>query len=255
MDTTLRLTVSLRTETAQETRAALTALGFAAALAIFLITPAFIDGPFPPYTLLKWGDVFDLATPVVVLPTAWLLLRHSGRDAPSGTVVVAFVALAGLWASAQGMHLAANAIGHLIPDGSKSLVAALSYDLDEVLSHYLWHVALIGWTVIFAYRSLTAAFPARAPTAGTIGGVLLAAVIFGFTFFVIVVEGQTAPLGLPGAAAVILLALAAAGRTITRRPVAGMLVVGYAVALVLCVVWAGMNDWQLIEFSKAGIIS
>jgi hypothetical protein len=255
MEATLHITAGLRSESAYDARAVRAALGFSLAMAVFLITPAFIDGPFPPYTLLKWGDILDVATAVVILPAAWLLLKYAGRDAPGAGVTLGFVALAGLWASAQGMHLAANAIGHVVPDGSKSLVAALSYDLDEVISHYLWHAALVGWTVLFAWRSLADRPDWNPMKLATAGGLVVAAVVFGFTFFVIVVEGQTAPLGLPGAAAVMLIALAAAGRTITRRPIAAMLVGGYAVALVLCLIWAGMNDWQLIEFSKAGIIS
>jgi len=255
MDATLQITLGLRSGASYDTRPVRAALVFAAALAIFLITPAFIDGPFPLYSLLKWGDILDLATPVVVLPTAWLLLKYADHEAPGAGVTLAFMALAGLWASAQGMHLAANAIGHLVPEESKSLIATLSYDLDEVLSHYLWHAALVGWTVLFAWRSLVGLPEWHRPSVGVIVGVGIAALLFGFTFFVIVVEGQTAPLGLPGAAAVILFVLGAARGTVTRRPVAAMLVAGYALALVLCLVWAGMNDWQLIEFSKAGIIS
>lgn len=228
-------------------------LGFAVALAVFLITPAFLTAPYPSYSLLHWGDVLDLATAVVVLPAAWILFLAAGTDRPGTVPTIVFLALAAMWASAQGMHLAANAIGHL---ASQRLgdVWQLTYDLDEVISHYLWHAALLGWTALFAWRSLAGRPQPDALSRGAWGGLLAAAVVYGFTFFIIVVEGQTAPMALPAAAAIVLGVLVLTRGGLPRRPAAGMVAVACVVALSLCLVWAGMNDWQLLEFSEAGLV-
>lgn len=46
---------------------------FAILFAVFIIAPAFLNGQFAPYPLLKSGDVLDLLTPLVLIPLYWLL--------------------------------------------------------------------------------------------------------------------------------------------------------------------------------------
>jgi hypothetical protein len=228
-------------------------LGFAILLTVFIIGPAYLPATFGPYPSLRWGDIVDLFTPVVVLPAAWLLFQRAGVIRPSTAQQLLFVALAGLWASAQGMHLAANAIGHLVPadlgDGGQ-----LTYDLDEVLSHYLWHAALLGLTALIAYRAVRGQPEPDAAAIGALVMLGIAAALFGFTFFVMVTEGQTGPMSLPVAAVIAAAIVLVARGGILQRPGAALFATGYLLALVLCLIWAGMHDWQLIEFSKTGII-
>ena len=231
-----------------------TALGFAIVLAVFIIGPPFLPATFGPYPLLRWGDVLDLATPFVVLPVAWLLYVGSCGQPLRLREGLAFVALGGLFAMGQGMHLAANAIGHLVPEGSGDL-QVLTHDLDEVVSHFIWHGALIGLSALIVVRSLgNTDWTDAATSPRSLASMTLAMVIFGFTFFAMVVEGGTALIGLPGAALIAAVGRSLAGRSMFRRPAVALFSGGYLVALLLCLIWAAMNGWQLVEFSKAGLI-
>ena len=236
-------------------RTAWAALAFSGALAVFLLGPAFLPATFGPYPELRWGDVLDFVTPVAVLPAAWWLLRSAGRGSPGNGATLLFIALAGLWASGQGMHLAANAIGHLVEPGAGD-GGALTHEFDEVISHYLWHAALLGLTAMVAWRALSDPLESEthAPAPTSLALLLLAAALFGFTFFAIVVEGQTGPMALPGAAVIGAGVLLWAGRRLFQRPGAAYVAIGFVVALVLCLAWAGLHGWQLVEFSKAGLI-
>ena len=51
----------------------------------------------------------DLLTPLVIMPLAWWIL--DGTGGLHGRALVAFLVIAALWVEAQGIHLAANAIG------------------------------------------------------------------------------------------------------------------------------------------------
>ena len=76
---------------------------FAVAFAVFVVTPAFLSGPFPLYPLMSGGDALDLLTPLVLLPLYWRLFRIAPEHAPSGRQVLLFVVLAALWAEGQGI--------------------------------------------------------------------------------------------------------------------------------------------------------
>jgi hypothetical protein len=65
-----------------------------------------------------------------------------------------------------------------------------------------------------------------------------------------VVEGVTWPFGLPAAAILLVIGLVATRGRPMSRPVVGFFVVSFAAALALSAVWAALNDWQLVEFSK-----
>ena len=226
------------------------ALTFAIVLAVFILGPPFLPGTFGPYPQLRWGDVLDLATPLVVLPAAWLLFRSARVERPTAAETFVFVALAAIWAEGQGMHLAANAIGHLVGEGTGDL-QTLTHDLDENLSHLLWHGALIGLSALIVRRSLRGDAAAAPGSRVALG---LAAALFGFTFFAMVVEGGTAVIGLPGAALAAVNGLVVARKSLLRRPAAAFFTLGFLLALALCLVWAALNGWQLIEFSQAGLI-
>lgn len=227
---------------------------FVVALATFILLPPFLKADFAPYPALGWGDILDLATPLVVIPLAWLLLAAAAPGRVSRGAAIAFMVLAAAWVEGQGLHLGANAINNLAGDvgGIEDSVADLTHFLDEVLSHYLWHAALIGLTVLIGARALRGA-----PTGGVEGARVLsvtAAAVFGFTFFAMIVEGGTGPIGVPGAAMLALGGLWQARNGFGRRPAADAFALGYALASLLFVAWAAMNGWQLVQFSEAGII-
>ncbi len=88
-------------------------LAFAILFAVFIVLPGLISNQFAPYELLKNGDILDLFTPLVLIPLYWLLFQITPDKKPSQGEVIAFLVLAAMWIEGQGMHLGANAIGHL----------------------------------------------------------------------------------------------------------------------------------------------
>lgn len=210
------------------TRASLILL-FALAFAAFIILPGLLGSPFPPYSFMHWADVLDLLTPLVVIPLYWLLLRELLGDGKGPGTVMAFVLLAALWVEGQGMHLSANSISNLLGDGS-SAVHDLVHFYDEVLSHYLWHLAIVGLSVLLL---------ARAREGGTVQWALVgpAAVLYGFTYFVAVDEGATVPLGLPAAALIVLWLSLSRRRLVGSHNLVAFFLAGYGLALVLFLVW------------------
>lgn len=227
---------------------------FAVALAAFILVPPFLKVDFGPYPSLSWGDVLDLATPLVVIPLAWMLLDAAAPGRVSRSATITFMVLAAAWVEGQGLHLGANAINNLAGavGGIDEAVANLTHFLDEVLSHYLWHAALIGLTVLIGVRALSGA-PAHG-VAGARALTVTAAAVFGFTFFAMIVEGGTGPIGVPGAAILALGGMWRAWVGFGRRPAADAFALGYALASLLFLAWAAMNGWQLVQFSEAGII-
>ena len=130
-------------------RLAFALLGFAVALALLLLVPPFFKwetGLAPGFTA---QEAVDLFTPIVVMPLAALILELIAR--PSLRVWLLFVALAAVWVLGQGMHLATNAIGDAAGKDEAfyaSRPGELDHWLDEVLSHWLWHVAWVALLVV-----------------------------------------------------------------------------------------------------------
>ena len=119
---------------------------FAGCFAAFLMLPPVLGMPFLPYPPISVADVLDLFTPLILIPLYWLLLIRAGVRPLSLGQILVFLVLAALWVEGQGMHLAANSIHHFVTDDSTAGAVANFY--DEVLGHYLWHVAAMGLTAM-----------------------------------------------------------------------------------------------------------
>ncbi len=65
--------------------------------------------------------------------------------------------------------------------------------MDEHLSHYIWHIGIIGLAALLIYRDWRR--PADTPTRWW--STVLAGLLYGFLLFCIFLEGQTVMLGLP----------------------------------------------------------
>jgi hypothetical protein len=218
---------------------------FALAFAAFIILPGLLGQPFPAYPLAHWADALDLFTPLVLIPLYGLLYYEltGGKGAN-----VAFLLLAALWVEGQGMHLAANSISNLLGGGSSG-VHQLVHFYDEVLSHYLWHLAIIGLSLLLLIRTNSSA-EGTSVHWGLIGP---AAVLYGFTYFVAINEGGTVPLGLPAAALLVLWLALSRRQGIRRHNLIGFFAAGYGVALVLFLAW--FLIWGgFPEFSEVGLI-
>ena len=71
-------------------------LVFSIVFTVFLITPGFLNAQFGAYPLMKWADVFDLLTPLVLLPLYWLLFTECCEGAPNRRENLIFLVLSGL---------------------------------------------------------------------------------------------------------------------------------------------------------------
>ena len=238
-------------------RLSLLTLIFAFLSLVFIILLVFLRFKFPLYPLVSFQDVFDLLTPLVLIPVYWLLFKYSGGDQPSLAEEIVFFVFACLWVEGQGMHLSANSIDNLIDGLARSQVInikpsdiyALTYFFDEHLSHYMWHIGLIGLAALLVYREWRR--PAGAATAWW--AALPAGIIYGFTYFCMFLEGQSVVLGLPFAALGLVFALIAGGKKLGQRPVLAFFFVVFLLACVLFTGW-GLYWGGFPQFSDVGLI-
>jgi hypothetical protein len=225
-------------------------LVFSVLFAALLISPAFLGQQLGLYPLMKIGDVTDLLTPLALIPLYWLLFRVDEDNAIGVGEGMAFMVLAALWVEGQGIHLSANSIRHLLENVSDVDVNDLAHFYDEVLSHYLWHIGVMGLSAVLIVRQLKRPFVGERSSLAFEG---IAGVIYGLTFFIIIIEGQTAPLGVPFAALMALGGLIWGRRHMRQQPLLGFFIVAYLVATLLFVAWA-IRWGGLPEFSEVGII-
>ena len=225
-------------------------LAFAILFAVFFIAPPLLSQQFSPYPLMKMGDVFDILTPLVLIPLYWLLYRLNEEKKITLPGIILFAVLAALWVEGQGMHLAANSIGHLLKEMEGSDAYHLAFFYDEVLSHYLWHLGIVGLSALLLWRQWHNPFHEGQTWVWLL---ILAGVIYGFTFFVIVIEAGTAPLGIPFAILVTVLGWILWRKGMHQRPLLTFFLISYTVATVFFVGWA--IYWSgFPEFSQVGII-
>jgi hypothetical protein len=232
-------------------RAVVPTLVFSVALAVLVVGPPLLPQPFAPYPLLTIGMVLDLLTPVVLIPAGWWALRRASGGSLTTAATFLFVALAAVLIEGQAMHLAANAIGEHVADGGGD-AARLTHDLDELVSHVIWHGALVGLSVLIIVTA--AGSPPESPTRPILAALCAAAFAFGATFFLMVVEGGTGIIGVPAAVAVSSIGIWRSRRMTFRRGAVSVFVLGYALATLLFVGWAAMNGWSLPEFSEVGLL-
>jgi hypothetical protein len=220
---------------------------FAIAFTVCILAPVFTRGFFPLYPMLPWSSLVDFFTPVILIPLYWLLFASAG--APSGRETLVFLAIASLWVLGHGVHLAANSIGYAMRSLPHSYATDLAHLYDEVLGHCFWHGGVIGLSALITLRSARAEAGVRARVALRVIGALL----YGLTYFLVIVEGGTAPIGIPFAAAFVIVSLARSRAALTRSPILGFFFVAHLFASVLFAVWAILHS-GLPQFSEVGII-
>lgn len=225
-------------------------LAFAIAFAIFFIAPPLLGNQFSLYRLMKIGDVFDIFTPLVLIPLYWLLYSLDAKKPITRSGISLFLVLSAFWVEGQGMHLSANSIGHLLEEMKSSGAYHLTFFYDETLSHYLWHFGIIGLSALLFWRQWR---NLSSEECFRLWPLILAGVIYGFTFFMIVVEAGTAPLGLPLAILFAVSGWILGRKRIRQQPLLAFLTVSYSLATVLfggwAVYWGGLP-----QFSEVGII-
>lgn len=132
------------------------------------------------------------------------------------------------------MHLSANSVGHLLEGMKGSDVYNLTNFYDEVLSHYLWHLGILGLSAVLIYRQWRNPFTdGRA----ILWILILAGIIFGFAYFVIVIEAATTPMGVPFAVSAALFILIWGRKKLSQQPLLAFFLVAYLVATALFLGW------------------
>ena len=225
---------------------AVTLLGLALALLVFLLAPPFLKSDVGLVHGFTGQELMDLFTPVVAMPLLVVAFELTGRM--SLRLRVLLVVLVSAWVVGQAIHLATNAIGDLFPAGAPRTEfygrseGDLDHWFDEILSHWLWHVAwlaLLGTLLWIGTRR-------PAVDARPLGGALVvgaaAGLVHGFTWFVVTDEGGTWLLALPATA--LLLALSWLLRhSDPNRVIVTFLTLGSLVTLALYAIWIAANGW------------
>ena len=235
----------------------LVTLVFAVLSVVFILLLIFFRTPFGPYPLMSWQDALDHLTPLVLIPLYWLLFKWSASDAAGRMEEMAFMVLASVWTMGQGMHLSANSVNNLAEGLAKKKtldilstdIYKLTYFYDEHLSHYLWHIGVLGLIALLVYREWRR--PAGIATVWWAAG--LGGLLYGFLYFCIFLEGQTVPLGLTFAAIFTLWALIWGRARLARQPVLAFFSIAVLIALVLLGGW-GIYWGGFPQFTDVGLM-
>ncbi len=235
----------------------LSVLCFAVLSAVFLLLLVFLRVPFPLYPLMSYQDVIDVLTPLVLIPIYWILFKLAASGESGLAEEIAFMSLAVAWVLGHGMHLSANSANNLaealaknrVIDITGTSIYQLTYFYDEHLSHYLFHTGVLGLAALMVYREWRR--PAGIATNWWVA--LVAGLIYGFTLFSIVLEGQTVPLGLPVTVLMVLVLLIWGRKELAQRPLLAFFFVAFLVALSLFAGWR-MYWGGFPQFTEVGLI-
>ena len=217
---------------------------------VFFVGPPFLNMQFSPYPLMKVGDVFDLFTSLILIPLYWSLYWFGGKRPIGLRGSLIFMVFTALWVAGQSMHLTGNSLGHLLEGMKGTDVYRLTNFYDEVLSHYLWHFGIFALSAVLIYRQWRNPSAERQILSWV---VILAGIIYGFAQFMIVIEGATAPMGVPFAVLAALFILVWGRKSLKKQPLLLFFLTAYLLAMVLFIGW-GIYWGGLPEFSQVGII-
>ena len=222
-------------------RLSLLTLVFALLSLVFFLLLIFLRIPFPLYPLMSYQDVIDILTPLILIPIYWLMFKNISQSKTSRAGEIFFMIMSAFWVAGQGMHLSANSINNLIGNLAKNHVVnvtttdiyKLTYFYDEYLSHFLWHIGVVGLAILLIYESWRQ--PAHEKTDWRL--VAPAGVLYGFTCFCFFLEGNTLVLGLPFAIIVTLLVFIWGRKKLAGQPILALFFATSLVATLLFVSW------------------
>jgi len=98
--------------------------------------------------------------PTSPYPPVLELFKYAAGEGSRLVEEMAFMVLAAFWVAGQGMHLSANSINNLaealakkqVVDITGTSIYQLAYFFDEHLSHYMWHIGVVGLAALLIYR-------------------------------------------------------------------------------------------------------
>jgi hypothetical protein len=215
---------------------------FAVLSAVFFLLLIFLRIPFTLYPLMSYQDALDILTPLVLIPIYWTLFKLASSEEPKLAEEIAFMVLGSLWVLGQGMHLAANSVNNLseglaakqVIDILGTDIYTLTYFFDEYLSHFLWHLGVVGLASLLIYRAWRN--PERLTTNWWYAGI--AGFIYGLTAFMFFDEGQTAAMiGFPFSLIATLIFLIWGRKKLSQSPLLAFFFIAFLVALILLAGW------------------
>lgn len=209
--------------------------------AVFFLVLVFFRTPFQLYPLMSWQDALDILTALVLLPFYWVIFKSCSSKQSSLAAEIAFVMLSALWVFGHGMHLSANSINNLSEGLAEKQtldilgtdIYTLTYFYDETLSHYLRDLGLLGLIALLIYRE----WKHPAGIATTWWATIAGGIIYGFTFFLVYLEGNTVALGYPFAVIVTLLALIWGRKRFNQQPVLAFFFIAFLFVALLYSGW------------------
>ena len=224
-------------------RLSLLTLIFAVLSLTFFLLLIFLRTPFSLYVLMSNQDAIDVLTSMVLIPIYWLMFKMVTRNKTGLVNEIIFMLVAALWVTGQGMHLSANSINNLIGNLAKNQVIdvtttdiyKLTYFYDEYLSHYLWHIGIIGFAALLIYESWHHTSDEKTDWRM----VAPAGFLYGLTWFCIIMEGNTLLLGFPFVVGVTLLVFIWGREKLEGQPILAFF---YATSLVASILFIG---WRL----------
>lgn len=216
-------------------------LVFALLSLTFFLLLVFLRIPSPFYPLMSIQDTIDNLTPLVLIPIYWLMYKSVSKEKSRLGSEIFFMVVASFWVMGQGMHLSANSInnliGYLARDGVIDVHSTdlyiLTYFYDEYLSHYLWHIGVVGLAGLLVYEGWRN--PVQEKTDWRM--VVPAGILYGFTCFCFFVEGNTLILGIPFVVIVTLLVLIKGRAKLNEQPILTFFFLSCLLAMLMFFGW------------------
>ncbi|MDH4222513.1 MAG: hypothetical protein OEV55_03120 [candidate division Zixibacteria bacterium] len=232
---------------------------YAFSYACFHIIPVFLN--YEIVNKLLIADLLDMLTPFVMIFLIYILYRilspyvmGNSDSTVKSKVKILLIFGAITFVEGHGMHLSSNALSRHLMGMKDFPVYNLNYFFDEILSHIFWD----GGIVLLSIGLILLGFNLNQKEELNPKPVLIvfAFLLYGFTFFVNAVEGQTIVFTFPLAIILplsIWLVSSHKGNLFTRNAVLSFYFFAYILALGLFIFW-GISQNGFPQFSELGWI-
>ena len=224
--------------------------------AFFFIMPVFLsDYAQKPLT---WGDLLDFFTSFAFIPVAYLLYHRlknlepekeqPGKHKKNGAGALLFIGFI-LFIDGHGIHLSANSLARYVQNVPGSEIYRAIYLFDEIISHFLWDGGVFLISLAFIVSAVKTKQSSITNSQSCL--LLLGAVLYGFTFTVNGIEGQTVLFTFPAAVLGFSLSFVLNMREKGKNQVLLFFLLGYFLSLILFSYW-GISHGKFPQFSEIG---
>lgn len=232
---------------------------YSSCYAFFHIMPAFLDLEIA--NRLMVADLFDLFTPFVMIFLVYKIYRsvlQANEDcidtANPIRILIILILGAITFVEGHGIHLSSNAIARHLTSMKDSSLFAMDYFFDEVLGHILWDSGIVLLSVAF----IAMGFTSRRTSILRMKPLLLSfgSLLYGFTYFVNAVEGQTVVFTFPVAIilpSVIFWLCLRKRSQFFENPILFIFLFSYTIAVIFFLIWGVWNK-GFPQFSELGWI-